>query len=285
LWAAPAGADGRLCDAAAAVGAAFCIGAEHMAKTPHPEIPPEALAIALRPVALTLPGMEAAAVTADLDYAGLPQPYRMDVYRLPGLAPHERRPAVLFIHGAVPQPASAKEMRAFKDWGRLAAASGRVGVTFSHRLGWPERRLAEGAQDLERALAYVRDHAGELNIDAERLALMAFSGGGPLLAPFYGEAPAHIRALVAIYPMLEPVTFSGGGHRPPLFLARAGADAFPGLLPAIDAFVAQALAADYPLTLANNPGAPHGFDIEAPTPRTLEVLQGVLGFLSHHLTG
>jgi hypothetical protein len=73
------------------------------------------------------------------------------------------------------------------------------------------------------------------------------------------------------------------GRKPPLYLARAGADAIPDLLPGLDRFVAEALARDYPLTLANNPGAEHGFDIGDPAPRTLEIIEGMLDFLRRHL--
>ena len=73
------------------------------------------------------------------------------------------------------------------------------------------------------------------------------------------------------------------GRKPPLFLARAGADEIPGLLGGLDAFVSEALAQDYPLTLINNPGAPHGFDIGEATPGTLEVLAAMFAFLRRHL--
>jgi hypothetical protein len=73
------------------------------------------------------------------------------------------------------------------------------------------------------------------------------------------------------------------GRKPPLYLARAGADAIPDLLAGLDAFAAEALKVDYPLTLANNPGAPHGFDITEPTPRTLEILDEMFAFMRRHL--
>jgi acetyl esterase/lipase len=68
----------------------------------------------------------------------------------------------------------------------------------------------------------------------------------------------------------------------PFFLARAGKDAIPDILPGIDAFVVESLAAGTPLTFFNHPEAPHGFDHE-PGPRTREVLVAFLAFLQTHL--
>ena len=269
------------------------------------EIPPEVLAAARRTVVITLPGMERAQVTKDLRYTDAPgDQLRMDVYRPAGLSASDRRPAVIFIHGGVPEGAPAKEMGVFVSYGRLMAAQGLVGVTFTHRLGFPTTRLREGAADVGSAVAYVRTHAAELNIDPDRLCLAAYSAGGPMLSPYVKDAPPYIRCLVAFYPILD--TEGSAAHRasetaetlaawsplrhlalpgrkPPLYLARAGADEIPDLLAGLDRFAAAAVARDYPLTLANNPGAPHSFDITAPTPRTHEILEESFAFLRRHL--
>lgn len=269
------------------------------------QIPSDARAAARRPVVMTLPGMEAVQVTKDLPYTqAVGDHLRMDVWRPPELQAGDRRPAVLFIHGGVPPGAPAKEMGAYLSYGRLVAAQGLVGVTFTHRLGFPQTQLAEGGADVACAVGYVRAHAAELNVDADRLCLAAFSAGGPMLSPYLRDAPVHVRCLVAVYPILEtegarahraaetPDTLAAWsplrqlrapGRKVPLYVARAGADAVPDLLPGLDAFVAEALKAGYPLTLANNPGAPHGFDIDEPTPRTLEILEDMFAFMRRHL--
>ena len=270
-----------------------------------PALPPEVLAAARRTVALTLPGMAAVEVTKDLRYTDAEGDHlRLDVYRPPGLDARDRHPAVIFIHGGGPGGLPMKDMGAFTSYGRLAAAQGIVGVTFTHRLSWPVTRILDGAADVAAALAQVRANAAAWNIDADRLAIIAFSAGGPMLSPWLRDAPADVRALVAMYPVLEiegseahracetaetlaawsPLAqLARPGRKPPLFLARAGGDAIPGLLAGLDAFVAEALAQDYPLTLINNSGAAHGFDIGEPTPRTLEVMTTMFGFLQSQL--
>jgi acetyl esterase/lipase len=270
-----------------------------------PPIPPEALVVARRPVAMTLPGMDAVQVTKDLRYAERAEPHlAMDVYRPPGLGADDARPAAIFIHGGGPPGAPMKEMGIYTSYGRLVAAQGLVAVTFTHRLSFPKTMIAQGGADVADAVAYVRAHAAELNIDAQRLCLVAFSAGGPMLAPYLRDAPEYVRGLVGLYPILEvedaaahraaetPAVLAAWsplrqlalpGRKPPMFLARAGADEISQLLDGLDRFVAEALRCDYPLTVANNPGAPHGFDIGEATPRTLEILEAMFAFLRRRL--
>lgn len=271
----------------------------------NPPIPPEVLAVARRPVVMTLPGMDRAQVTRDIRYAPDAAPHiAMDVYRPAGLKAGETRPAVIFIHGGGPPGAPMKEMGVYTSYGRLIAAQGLVAVTFTHQLGYPKTLIREGAADVEAAIAHVRSHAAELNVDPDRLCLAAYSAGGPMLSPYIADAPAHIRCIVAYYPIMEiedsaihkaaetPDTLAAfsplrqlakPGRKPPMYLARAGKDEIPQLLAGLDRFIAEAVKADYPLTLANNPGAPHGFDITEPTPRTLEILEETFAFVKRHL--
>ena len=271
----------------------------------NPPIPPEVLAAARRPVVMTLPGMDQAQVTKDIRYApSAPAHIAMDVYRPPGLKAGDRRPAVIFIHGGGPPGAPMKEMGVYTSYGRLIAAQGLVAVTFTHQLGYPKTLIREGAADVAAAVAYVRAHAAELNVDPDRLCLAAYSAGGPMLSPYLADAPAYVRCIVAYYPIMEiedsavhkaaetPETLAAfsplrqlakPGRKAPLYVARAGKDEIPQLLAGLDRFIAEAVKRDYPMTLANNPGAPHGFDITGATPRTLEILEETFAFVRRHL--
>ena len=271
----------------------------------NPPVPPEVLAAARRPVVMTLPGMEQAQVTKNLRYSDRAEPHlAMDVYKPPGLKAGERRAAVIFIHGGGPPGAPMKEMGVYTSYGRLMAAQGLVGVTFTHRLGFPKTMLQEGGADVASAMAYVRAHAAELNVDPDRLCLAAYSAGGPMLSPYLRDAPPYIRCVVAYYPIFEiegsdvhkaaeapqvlaewsPLRqLERPGRKAPLYLARAGADEIPQLLVGLDRFIAEAVKRDYPMTLANNPGAPHSFDITGSTPRTLEILDETFAFVRRHL--
>src|SRR5688500_11379369 len=110
-----------------------------------PNIPPEVIAAARRPVVITLPGMDQVQVTKDLRYSDRTEPHlAMDVYRPAGLKPGERRGAVIFIHGGGPPGAPMKEMGVYTSYGRLMAAQGLVGVTFTQRLSFPKTQLEAG---------------------------------------------------------------------------------------------------------------------------------------------
>src|SRR5262245_5796533 len=159
-----------------------------------------------KPLVYAVPGMEQAVVRADLSYhTDADDALRMDVYLPPGLPEGVRRPGVLFIHGGpIPSDLSLrpKDWGVYRSYGQLMAASGLVGVTFNHRY-YGIDRLEQAARDIQAALAYVRARAEELSLDADRLALWAFSGGGPFLSLALRETLPSARCLAAFYAVLD----------------------------------------------------------------------------------
>lgn len=258
------------------------------------------------PVVYSLPGMDKVVVKSDLKYARADEPHLlMDVYAPPRSGKGVRLPAVLFIHGSVPPGSRAKDMGVFKSWGRLAAASGMVGVTFTHRLGYPKPRLAEAGSDLDAAVEYVRANADSLGVDADRICLAAYSGGGPLLSGAMRERPPYVRCLVAFYAFLDirqselhrghesedalakfsPVTYlaGGAGRIAPVFIARAGLDEIPALNDSIDRFAREALSGNAAVAVVNHPRGVHGFDVLTDDERSREIVRGALAFMKTHL--
>ena len=275
----------------------------HAAAQNEPPPPPDVRRL---PVVYHVPGMEAVAVKSDLKYTDAGAAHLlMDVYVPPRLGKNEKRPAVLFIHGSVPPGSRAKDMGAFKSWGRLAAASGMIGVTFTHRLGHPKPQLQDAAADVAAALAYVRANADSLNVDKDRICLAAYSGGGPMLSAAMRDRPEYVRCLVAFYAFLDIrqsemhtahetpealKTFSpfahlegGAAKLAPLFVARAGLDRIPGMNDSIDRFVAEAISKNAALTLYNHPRGLHGFDILNDDERSREIIRAALDFMKLHL--
>lgn len=255
-------------------------------------------------VVVTLPGMDAVAVRKDIRYSSADDPRLLaDIYLPPAGNKH---PIVVFIHGggALDSPVLPKNWGPYMSWGRLAAASGFVGVTFNHRLGYPEPHLEDAAGDLRQVISYVRQHAAELNADPDRIALAAYSAGGPLLTIAMSESLPYVRGLVSFYNFLDiqrtpehskyesaevvrrfsPVLYAANGTRiPPMFVVRAGKDAIPLLNESIDRFVTAALAGGVDLTLMNHPTAPHGLDFKSDDARGKEIVRGALDFLHLHL--
>jgi len=260
--------------------------------------------IAMMPVVYQIPGMEDVLVKSDLRYADGAHAL-MDVYIPPGLKSDERRPAVVYIHGSVPPGAPAKNMGVFKSWGRLAAVSGLIGVTFTHRLGYPKPMLADAASDVTAAIDYVRTNADALNIDHDRLCLAAYSGGGPMLSLALRDKPAFVRCLLAFYAFLDirqselrqtyesadtisvfsPITYLGSDieNLPPMFIARAGLDQIPTLNESIDRFVNTAIAKNMSLVFVNHPHGVHGFDTLTDDDTSRHIIRAALAFMKDHL--
>lgn len=275
-------------------------------KMPRP-MPPFEEMVRL-PVVYTLPGMDTARVQKNLVYktageAATP-PLHMDVYAPSDLDKDAPRPAVIFVHGGpVPPGLGAKEMGMFLSYGRLAAAAGFVGITFNHRFHSPAL-APEADKDVADLVAHVRKNAGDLGVDRDRIALWAFSGGGPFLARWLGDPPGYLRALVSYYAVLDirepppgqpdklssdvrarlsPVSRLALSTRPvPLLIARAGQDN-PFLNGTVDAFVAEALKQNAPFELLNHPDGRHGFDILDDDARSREIITRTLAFLKTNL--
>ena len=258
------------------------------------------------PVVLAVPGMTGVKVVADLRYSKAPDPnLLLDAYLPPGLATNERRPVVIFIHGGAGSESRPKDWGIYRTWGRLVAASGFVGVTFTHRLGYPKPLLAESAQDVGDAIDFVRANAAKLSADPERICLAAYSAGGPMLALGLDEKRPYVRCLVGFYTFLdiqqsnlhrdnEPAervraySMIEQLERPrarsiPMFVARAGLDAIPTMNDSIDRFIARSIRENANVTIMNHPTGVHGFDNQNDDDRSREIIEAVLQFYKRHL--
>jgi acetyl esterase/lipase len=230
-------------------------------------------------VVVSVPGMDAVHVRRDVVYKTADgHPLHMDLYSPPGAA--TPRPAVILIHGGPVPRLGAKNMGVFVSYGELLAASGFVAVTFNHRFLGPDR-FPDAAEDVADLIAHVRREAGSLGVDPGRVALWAFSGGGPLLGASLREHPAWLRAAVAYYAVLAGLE-DDARHLPPMLVARAGLDS-PSLNATIARFVDAALAGGAVLDLLNHPGGRHGFDILDDDERTKQIIRRTIEFLRDHL--
>jgi acetyl esterase/lipase len=231
----------------------------------------------------------------------------MNLYAPPNLSHGARRPAIFFVHGG-PIPADMTpptQWGIFDSYGGFAAASGMVGVVFNHRLHGPTD-YRKSQDDIAAAIAHVRAHADDFNVDPERIALWAFSGGGVQLSWALRERPSHVRCLLAFYAVLDvrhavPPNADPGMVKQyellspaaylrekseglPMFVARAGLDS-PTINQSIDTFVSEALAANATLDLANHPRGHHVFDCLDDDDRSREIIARAMDFARIHLGG
>lgn len=276
-----------------------------------------------RRLAFRLPGMEDAvrrenlvyrSLTGSADTAFYGGALHYDVY-----SPRDRgsspRPGVVFIHGGLvagTRNENPKNWSSYQQWARLAAAAGFVAVTFTHRLTTSDNADV-AAGDVEALLATVRRRASEHGLDRDRICVAVYSAGGPLASIFLRDPRPYVRCLVLYYPFMDmeharvhtpfrpphaaarvaelapysPVRWllANAGKVPPLFLARAGQDAIPGINASIDRFVTAALLTEAPLDFYVHPSGPHGFDMAAaPDPRASAIVEASVVFMRRHLT-
>src|SRR5436190_18711842 len=136
----------------------------------------------MMPVVLKVPGMDKVKVVQNLKYTKSDDPnVLMDVYVPPDLAENEKRPAVIFLHGGAETDYTPKDWGVFTSSGRLIAASGFVGVTFTHRLEYPNASVEKAAADVRDAIKYVRENADKYHVDKDLVCLIAYSAGRPML--------------------------------------------------------------------------------------------------------
>lgn len=202
-------------------------------------------------------------------------------------------PAVILIHGG-PIPANLltnpKDWGLFQSFGRLLGASGLAAITFNHRFFGLDK-APEALVDIQDLVGHVVSNGEALGVDADRLCLWVFSGGGIFLASFLRETPAPVRCLVAYYAVLHASTpqFSAATQLaeasssiPPLLVARAGRD-LPQLNEGTDYFVQQALKENVALDLLNHATGQHGFDGRDGDERTRDILRRTIEFIRIHL--
>ncbi|MEO8360720.1 MAG: alpha/beta hydrolase [Vicinamibacteria bacterium] len=267
---------------------------------------PERHPITLKKLVYEIPGMESVPVMRGIEYrrdeAG---PLTLDLYR-PKNAGGARPPVVVFVTGYRDEGARTKLGCAFKDmesyigWARLTAMCGMAAVLYENR---------DPATDAHAVLRSVRDKADDLGVDGARIALWSCSGNGPNALSLLIDAAAETNLCCAVFAyacLLDEAPFTGvadaakqwGFVTPargrtiediptnvPLFVARAGADAFPQLNETIDRFAAAAVKRDLPLTLLNLSGAPHAFDVMHNVESSREAIRRILEFLRLHLKG
>jgi hypothetical protein len=194
----------------------------------------------------------------------------MDLY-----AAAESPAAVVIVHGY--RDAGFEKMLGckFKDmgwttsWARLLAVSGINAIAYTN---------TDPVADLHSVLDYARSQF-------DRVGILATSGHGPLALSVLDRVDCA--ALITPYTngeMAPKFGFAAPAHEVrwdvPLFIARGGEDEMPGLNAALDRFVADAIAANAPLTFVNHPNAKHAFDLVDDSETTRGIVKMVLEFLA-----
>lgn len=271
--------------------------------------PVEAQDTLRKPIVYSIPGMNDVEVSSNLTYKTADgTDLKMDIYVPPGLSADAHVPAIVFIHGGYLSRGLTflpKDWGVYLSYGRLAAASGLIGVTFNHRYwGWTREDMERSFGDVTDAIDYVRAHADSYHVNPNRLCLWAFSGGGPHLSVALRNRMDYVRCLVSFYAILKvsippylayanqlkdsldefsPMAYLRDDlDFPPIFIGRAGLDS-PGINGSVDQFVARALAGNVAIEVANHPNGRHGFDILDDDARSRDIIARAIEFIKVHV--
>lgn len=194
----------------------------------------------------------------------------LDVYR-PAGSDGGLRPVIVFVHGGPLSPdlqPTPRDWPIYRGYGALAASCGVVAVTVDHRL----HSLADyptAATDVASAVQQARTLT---EVDADRVALWFFSGGGLLTADWLTQPPSWLRCIAATYPILAPLTDWNvdarfrpvdavrGAGQVPILLTRVGRERAE-VTATVEAFTVAAGAHHVGLEVIDVPDGQHGFDI------------------------
>jgi acetyl esterase/lipase len=217
-----------------------------------------------------------------------------------------RWPAVLLINGDAEEPviARAKEWAIFRSYGEHLAARGLVGVPFNHRstrtVGRPEV-----AVEVTAALDHIRANAKDLEIDAARIGVWAFSAAGAFaLAPLLRARPPYVKAIAGFYTVWDLSAFQKLDPRltdtevqewsatealgatiaglPPILVAIAGRDN-PPFISSAESFVKRAADLGADVRVHRHPEGKHGFDLRDDDERSRVIIREALDFFASTL--
>ena len=206
---------------------------------------------------------------------------------------------VLFVSGYPDAGLQRIFGRAWRDvgqiesWAQLLAAHGIATAVYVND---------EPARDALLALQYLKRQGAGLNIDPTRIGIWSVSGNVPnalsLLASadaatgrcavlsngfFFGSAMVNAARQYGFVAPADDSVLASVNPALALFVIRSGREENVGLNDSLDAFVAQAVAANKSLALLNLPDAPHNFEVAYDNPATRAAIRQTIAFYQTHL--
>jgi hypothetical protein len=256
-------------------------------------------------IVYTVPGMEKITIHKNITYKTVDgEQLKMDIYMPPVKDKTQRYPVVIFVHGG-PIMASMtppKEWGVFTSYGRLAAASGLVGVTFNHRYyGLYKKNLVNSLADVKDVINLVTMKGSTYHINSDQICLWAFSGAGYHLSIPLKEKMTNVRCLVAYYAIMNLKYFLSKDNQvkmadileyytpvnylenkefpfPPVLIASAGKDA-PPIKKSIQEFINESFKVNILIDFLNHPEGFHGFDVLNDDERSKDILKRTIQFI------
>jgi len=215
------------------------------------------------------PALGAVTVTRDVVYGRVDTAtLRMDVYR--GARARGVQPAIVFFNTAV--GAQRRENEFYRAWARIAASKGLTAIV-------PDLRSGTQPRDFAALVAHLVARGTELGVDTAAIAVYAASGNMSAALPIVQDPTmTGVKSAVMLYGGATVAQFR---RDLPLLLVRAGLDR-----PAVNAntptglagLAALALMQNAPVTIINDAGGHHAFEMVDDGAVTRHVIDAIIGF-------
>ena len=201
-------------------------------------------------------------------------------------------PGVVILHGGPLPPdlrPTPRDWPVYRGYGALLASRGLVAAVVDHRLHVLQN--ADGvvldyptaAEDVTAAVDAVR---ADPRVDADRIVVWFFSGGGLLSADWLREPQAWLRGVALTYPALAPLpgwpvdprfrpveaVAEAVPRQVPIVLTRVGLEK-PEIAETVAGFLAAAEGAGWPVEIVDVPHGQHSFDVLDHTDESREAVQ------------
>jgi hypothetical protein len=188
----------------------------------------------------------------------------MDIHRPAGA---NRLPALIFFNLTFGPPEPDDPF--YTPWAQAAAINGVVGIR-------PVIRSDSARQDFMRALDYVTAHASDYGIDPNAIAVYAGSGNVYTALPIVEDpTTTRVKAAVMFYGTGPVTQFR---RDLPLLFVRAGLDR-PGVNTNLVQLASLALSQNAPISVMNDAGGHHGFEIVDDDAATRDAIERTIDFV------
>lgn len=201
------------------------------------------------PFVYPVPPTDSFAVRDGLAYQGAVASHSFDLFRPARRASREGWPILVIFNGyGISMMRTSDESRA---WAKAATATGLSAIT-------AETTPGHVAEDFDSLTAYLTRHANDLEVDPDRIAVIAWSGNAVTgLETVENPDRKAIKAAVMYYGS-GPVTQVRLDV--PVLFVRAGLDQ-PDLNHVMDSVISRGLTANAPWSVLNDPSGHHGFEV------------------------
>jgi dienelactone hydrolase len=201
-----------------------------------------------------------------------------DVYLPEGAGPF---PAVVIVPGPSPAvyPVRPRDWPLFTGYGRLLASRGVVAAV----VDMPYHSPREWSPASEALPGIVESVRGLDEVDADRIAAWAFSGGGLLVGKWFADSPPWLRCLALTYPLVGPSADQLAPGRP-LVLTQVGLES-PELQATVDHFLSRAAETGTAVHVIDVPNGHHGFDVADHTEESRHAVRTAVDLVVEHLSG